>query len=493
MLMHRVVLCTVLSFSVRAQIRIIAPDTLKRSFESTDGVITGATAVFGAPYYGKHILGRLRTSTSKGNHYCSEDDYDLQPVQSTGSTDIHDISSFSRKGEHIHDILVLEHSTYCSACKKARIAQSKGVSAVVFVDPSGDSAKKVQEKILGDDGWGSEVRIPSILVSRAVGDQLLSVSSQSAKEVIVELAWDIPQSQVVSVDFWWSSGARGAEEFLRHFKEYAEVLGHSMQFVPHYYVFDVPEAAADSMGQLCTDAIGTKGVRHCAPDPDGPGPITGSDVANEDVRQLCLWHKTTQGPAPGTGVGDAKFSQFWWDYVSRIYDVCPLEAENRQLRFGSKTCSYKEMASMDLDLNVIDACVRHYGEEYLEESASEGAWSEEALRINGWRYQGALDPETVLKAVCSGFSSPLPACEELVNGWMRKTVHMLKHKAFSGLSKNAFGLLMGSICILSVINCYLYRRHLQKFLKKQMREEVMLEVQSQMSEYGKLSGGASNI
>jgi len=485
MLLDRLVLCTVLSFFVRAQIRIITPDKLKRSFESTDGVINGATAVFGAPYYGEHVLGRLRTSKSKGNHYCSEDDYDLPPVQSTGSIDA--------KGERIHDILVLEHSTYCSACKKARVAQSKGASAVVFIDVSGDSEKLVQEKILGDDGWGSEVRIPSILVSRAVGDELLAVISHSDKEeVVVELAWDIPQSQVVSVDFWWSSGARGAEEFLKHFKDYAEVLGHSMQFAPHYYVFDVPATAADSMGKLCTDAIGTKGVRHCAPDPDGPGPITGSDVANEDVRQLCLWHKTAEAPAPGTAPGDAKYSQFWWEYVSGIYDACPLESEDRQLRFGSKACSYKEMAAQGLDLSVIDACVRHFGEAYLEESASEGAWSEEALRINGWRYQGALDPETVLKAVCSGYSTPLPACEELVNGWMRKTVHMLKHKAFRGLSKNAFGLLMGSICIMSVINCFLYRRHLLKLLKRQMAEEVMLEVQCQMSEYGKLSGG-SNI
>jgi len=479
MLLDRLVLCTVLSFSVRAQIRILAPDTLQSAFKSTDGVINGATAVFGAPYYGEHVLGRLRTSTSKGNHYCSEDDYDLPPVQSTGS--IH------ATGERIHDILVLELNTHCTACKKVRIAQSKGASAVVFIDVSGDSEKLVQEKILGDDGWGSEVTIPSILVSRAVGDKLFAAVSHSDKDVVVELAWDIPQSQVVSVDFWWSSGARGAEEFLQHFKDYAEVLGHSMQFVPHYYVFDVPATAAGSMGQLCTNATGTKGVRHCAPDPDGPGPVTGSDVANEDVRQLCLWHKTAEASAPGAG--DGKFSQFWWEYVSGIYNVCPLESETRQLRFGSKACSYKAMAAMSLDLDVIDACVQQYGEEYLEESASEGAWSEEALRINGWRYQGVLDAETVLKAVCSGYSTPLPACEQLLNGWMRKTAHMLKHKAFRGLSNNAFGLLMGSICILSVINCYLYRRYLQKFLKRQMAEEVMMEVQHQMAEWrGKSSG-----
>lgn len=471
------VACAALSLPVQAQIRILAPDTLQEAFKSTGGVIRGGTAVFGAPYYGEHVLGRLRSPTSRGDHYCSEDDYDLPALKSTGNIDA--------KGQRVHNILVLELGPHCTACKLVRVAQAKGAKAVVLVDLSGDSVKKVEEKILGDDGWGSEVKIPSILVSNAAGNELFAaMAGDNSADIIVELAWDIPQSQVVSVDFWWSSGAKGAQQFLSHFKDYAEVLGHSMQFMPHYFVFDVPAASAEDMGQLCTDSSGLKGVRHCAPDPDGPGPITGSDVANEDVRQLCLWHKTAERSSPL--VDDAKFSSFWWDYVSQIYSKCPFEEANRQLRFGSKTCSYKVMNSMSLNLDVIDACVRHYGENYLEESASQSAWSEEALRINGWRYQGALDPESVLKAVCSGYSVKPPACEELIHGGMRKAVHMLKHKVASGLSKNAFGLLMGAICILSVINCYLYRRHITKLVKKQMAEEVMLEVQSQMADYSKM-------
>jgi len=296
MCLHRLALWAALSLSVRAQIRILTPDTLKRHFKETDGVISGGTAVFGAPYYGEHVLGRLRGTTSRGKAHCSAEEYDLVELQGTVET----------QGERVLDILVIDHGTFCSACQKVRIAQTKGAHAVILVDPSGDSEKQVQEKILGDDGSGQEVTIPSILVSKATGEKLFAAMRQDT--VVVELAWDIPQSEVVSVDFWWSSGEKDAQEFLQRFQETAEVLNHHMQFKPHYYVFDVSSSTANAMGDLCTQTIDVKyDVRHCAPDPDGPGPITGADVANEDVRQLCLWHKT----AFSRNANEGLYSESW--------------------------------------------------------------------------------------------------------------------------------------------------------------------------------------
>lgn len=480
------VVSAALCITVQAQIRILSPESLKSQFSSSDGVINGGTAVFGAPYYGEHVLGHLRgtqlridpgsfhSSGAKDDH-CSEEDYSFEPL--AGGT-------VETQGERMHDILVLEHGTWCTACKKVRVAQAKGVKAVILVDQTGDSDKQVQEKILGDDGFGQEVKIPSILVSRATGDKLFAAMRQET--VVVELAWDIPQSQVVSVDFWWSSGAKDSQEFLMRFAESAEVLSFKMQFTPRYYVFDVSDSMSSAMGGLCADRITSYNTRHCAPDPDGAGPITGADVANEDVRQLCLWHKTSAAPDP---VVDAPYSAAWWAYVSRIYAFCPFEEEVASNRFGSRECSYRVMKSLNINTDIIDQCVRHHADKYLEESAKSVAWSEQALRINGWRYSGALDPEIVLKAICSGYATPTPACEELLNGWLRRTMMLLRHRATKALmSEDTFGFLMGAIGFLTVINAYLYRGYIKRFLKKQMREEVMLEVQSQMSDYAKLEG-----
>lgn len=471
-----------LSLSVQAQIRILTPELLKHHFSATNGIINGGTSVFGAPYYGEHVLGRLRGTLSRGKAHCS-DDYELAPLR----------GAVESQGEKVHDILVLEHDTFCTACKKVRIAQAKGAHAVILVDPSGDPEEQVQQKILGDDGWGQEVRIPSILVSKATGEKVFAAMRQ--EQVVVELAWDIPQSMVVRVDFWWSSGAKDAQEFLQRFKESAKILGHRMQFVPHYYVFDVSRDTANSMGSLCTDtwkkSYGsfdqeTSSVRHCAPDPDGPGPITGADVANEDVRQLCLWHKTAIAPDPAR---DGLYSDAWWEYVTEIYNRCPWEEPERKNRFGSAACSYKVMWEKFVDANKISRCVEHHADQYLEESVREVAGSEQALRINGWMYRGPLDPETVVKAVCSSFATPMPACEALLNRGLFRSFHMFKFRVMAGtLSWGVFEWMLVAICILSVVNCLLYRRHIVKLVKRQMREEVMIEVQSQMAEYSKLDG-----
>lgn len=480
-----------LCLSVQAQIRILTPDTLKSSFVKNNGIINGGTAIFGAPYFGEHVLGRLRSgrgigklaqmagyevSALAGREKCKDEDYTLLDLPG-GNIE---------SGEQIHDIFVIEHGTFCSACQKVRVAQGKGAKAVILIDPSGDDDKKVEQKLLGDDGWGNEVNIPSILVSKHTGDLLLKAMEN--QQVVVELAWDIPQSAVVSVDFWWSSGSKEAQEFLVRFKESAEVLGHRMQFVPHYYVFDVSLNVGSTMGELCTDIFETAGgVRHCAPDPDGPGPITGADVANEDVRQICLWHRTATSPDV---MVDGLYSEHWWNYVTSVYNRCPLKEPTRALRFGSKACSYNLMGTIDIDTNVIDRCVTRHADQLLEESARHVAWSEQALRINGWMYRGALDPEIVLKAVCSGFAEPPFACQELLNGWFRRGFMLLRHRVVRTLTYNTFTWLIVAICFLSVVNCFLYRRHIVKLVNRQMREEVMLEVQSQMADYAKLEGSS---
>merc|ERR1719482_2562963 len=89
---------------------------------------------------------------------------------------------------------------------------------------------------MADDGWGGggAVHIPSILISSAQGEKLKR-AVQNGEEVIVELAWDIPTSNVVAIDFWMSSGNREAMKFLSEFKEYvdAEASGTVYAALPH--------------------------------------------------------------------------------------------------------------------------------------------------------------------------------------------------------------------------------------------------------------------
>jgi len=478
----RLVACATIWSIVQAQVKILSPQVLRDKYAKTGSMIIGSTSVFGAPYYGEKVVGHLRLPYKQNGqvtHHCKDSDYDLREVDS---------SEYEFEGEHVEDILVLPHGRHCSAVTKVRVAERKGVKAVILVEQTGMSEEKVQNTLDGGDGEGIDIQIPSILVSQKTGDELeLTMQSRS---VVVELAWDIPRSQIVTADFWRSSGSKEAVEFLTRFKDIAYVLHPYLQFVPRYYIFDVPAGA--NAGDLCADFAPNTQTRHCAPDPDGPGPITGADVANEDVRQLCLWHTTATG-----GPNEAKYSSQWWVYVTRLMDFCQMTAPDRVNRFGSSACSWRIMetvAGLNAEtLSKVEDCVKNNQDKYLEEQARQQAWSEEALRINGWRYQGALDPQIVLKAICSGFATPISECDGLLAGPFTQTMFIAVHSLTGGFSTTSFVLMILGILILTVVNCYLYRRHLLKLIKRQMREEVMLEVQSHMSEYARMDKDGDNI
>jgi hypothetical protein len=464
---------TLLVCNVQAQIKVLAPDSLKRHFQKTNGVILGATSIFGAPFYGERVLGRLRGSTTQGRSHCKENDYELAELAQ---------DDLNAQGEKVLDILVIPHNSIaCSAVSKVMIAENKGAHAVILVDQTGQPDEKVKENYPQDDGYGSQIKIPSILVSQTTGETLFAAMRQDP--VVVELEWDIPVKEVAALDFWHSSASSEAENFLKRFKEPAELMGNLMEFIPRYYIFEVP--AGVGAGDLCADTGSSSAARHCAPDPDGPGPITGRDVANEDIRQLCLFHLTAAQQSADATVSSL-YSYEWWEYVTRLFNECPLDATERPNRFGSNACSLKVMGNLGVDLNKITTCVAHDAERILEEQARNQAWSEQALRVNGWRYKGSLDAELVLKAVCQSFPMPVPQCDMLLSGTFSRTMYLLSHRIAKGVSERTFELLIVGILILGVINCYLYKRCLMRLVKSQMREEVMLEVQSQMADYSKL-------
>lgn len=90
---------------------------------------------------------------------------------------------------------------------------------------------------------GASIKIPSILLSHFEGDQLIEAVRKAEEEneaVIVKLAWDIPQSNYVISDLWFSSGSREANRFLKNFAPIAEAFKENLSFVPHYHIISLP-------------------------------------------------------------------------------------------------------------------------------------------------------------------------------------------------------------------------------------------------------------
>ena len=87
------------------------------------------------------------------------------------------------------------------------------------------------------------------------------------------------------VDFWFSSGSREANNFLRKFRTIAEEFKESLSFVPHYSIISLPEDTESDSANLCIEWDAADSIvsgmtesdknKFCAADPDGPGGATG--------------------------------------------------------------------------------------------------------------------------------------------------------------------------------------------------------------------------
>jgi hypothetical protein len=303
------------------------------------------------------------------------------------------------------------------------------------------------------------------------------------------LLWDIPRSDFVSVDFWMSSAATDTTYFMSQFEPYATALGPLIQFTPRYAVSKMKTS------EIYRTSSCFKGGEnyYC----DSQMSSLGDRVVQEDLRQLCIWHSTIVSETNGKTGKTVNHSPLYWQYISIYNEKC------HPSRIGDFTseCSDKIIQKLGIDSEKVGWCVLNlkppqcrdggYAKvrpecsvNLLEDQAAHQAWSPHALRINGWRYSGPLEASVVLKTICQGFSSVPDICND---------VHVLRGADFRSISVGMAWLLV--VCMLAIIAVafWLYRRNLTRTMKSLLREEVMLEVRSQMADYAMLAEDEENL
>lgn len=463
-----------------AQVRVMAPESLVNALTATRGRIDGSTSTFGAPFYGERILGRLVWGDSLNNHsHCKDDDYVVPPpdeIPKQGST--------YESVRLIHIILVRRGK--CSFVTKVRIARAKGAHAVIIVDKEDSklTVHDIRRVIVADDGYGGSIDIPSMLITKEEGQLLINAAKQS--QVIIELAWDVPTNHVVLVDLWMSSASRESMRFLQDFSAKRKALNDAIKFVPHYHVFGMQSTT--DYNNLCSDVT----AQYCAEDPDGSGPISGKMALEEDVRQLCIHELTkvarTDFDRPfasddkgtsGMAANTVEYAAKYWDYIEKMLEACPLDADTEAKRFG-KECSERLMQTVGIDVAKVNQCISSTADAKLKQQRTDAAWSPRALRINGWRYSGTLDADLVTRAICAGFVKQPAACTDLVEPV--NPFHDMK-KPQDGVGLSTFVIALVVVAAFTCGGLLFYKRSMTKNIHHALREEVMLEVQAQMDTY----------
>jgi len=449
-----------------AQLTVIAPPALVAQFSDTMGKIIGSTAVFGAPFYGQKVMGRLIWNEAKMKKaHCHEKDYDVPEV--VEPTD---------GGERMINIVMVRRGI-CPFTRKVHIASSKGAHAVIFVDTEDSTSTRedLQNMVVGDDGYGGNIHIPSMLITNTDGAKLIEASERG--EVLVELEWTVPSpASFVNIDYWMNAGSESANKFLVDFTHNRQTLNEVVSFQPHYNVFKLNSSDFKVFLDLCTDSSG----EFCTEDPDGSGPVTGKDVLEESVRQLCIHELTKVKRGEGITVG---YAGKWWDYIAHMAKDCPMDSEDETRRFGS-VCAEQAMSSARLDSQHVNSCMMLTMTEKLRAERENKAWSPSALRINGWRYMGNVDADLVTQAICTAFIRPPPECEIIKKE--RDPFDVERHVIEKGVS--GWVVLVTLLVIVGFFTCamFFYKYSMSDQITRQVRDEVTLEVQSQMGEYSRM-------
>jgi hypothetical protein len=268
------------------------------------------------------------------------------------------------------------------------------------------------------------------------------------------MLWDLPLTgKAVKVDFWMSTGAMDAMNFLRKFVEPLNVLGNKLEYTPHFYII---ETQLKLPGCLEAEISGTK--RYFC------DPLMSSDaVVHEDLRQLCLFRANKND---------------YWKYLTRWFDMCHFATSGDRAKLLDDKCSNDVLKELGIEAPEKDKA--KCSPALLADQARDRAWSAHALQINGWRYSGPLDADAVTRTICAAFTDFPAECDAAIKDKIPTVDHGSKFLA---------ALLWSSVIMLPVLamGAWAYRKYVQKSLYRSLREEVMLEVRSQIQDYSLLS------
>jgi hypothetical protein len=278
-------------------------------------------------------------------------------------------------------------------------------------------------------------------------------------------------AESINLDIFMSSGNERSLAFMKEFASIGKQLTkHNSEFTPHYVFIKCLSCEATGFNIIQPDCLG--GGRYCAPDPDGPGPISGRHVVMEDLRQLCAYEQIKDE--------SEKSYQKWFQFQKSFADKCYLKIENKE-------CSDSVMKEAGINIVKVNECYEKSfaskEENWLSTNSklqdemdfwlSNGLHFYPAIMINGQLYRGDLENSAVLIGMCAGYASDsqpgfCTAPETVImEGYSTKSV-VLALLVFFGI-------------LITVLFAY---RH---FANKQMDEEVKKQASLHVSQYFALS------
>eukprot|EP00808_Paulinella_micropora_P010848 g70476.t1 len=378
------------------QLKVVSPSSAAAQFPN--GVVPEVPALFGTPPYGRTITGRLYYYNKNADQDgCYEMDKATDPDWPASGT----------PGMPAPPLILLLDRGDCTFVTKVRNAQIAGAQAVVIVDNVAES----EEPYMADDGTGSDIVIPAVLVSKGDGDKLKN--SLRSTVVTVAITWNIPNPDaVVEWTLWTSSNDPQSMDFKKVFGDAVIALNTSAVFTPHYVILNGSQYNCYNTG-LCGSQCINNGL-YCTGDPDNNinRGVSGAQVIQENLRQICVFRTVNQ----------TREYHKWWDYVSKFQEKCALEDD-----LWTEACSNSVLDLVRIDRNMVKNCVdgsKTSGDKNtlldaeVKALGADGIFYLPTVIINSVQYRGSLHCAQpldvvhcgVLEAICSGYAPDTQPC-----------------------------------------------------------------------------------
>ena len=439
-------LTTLLFISIKCQLSIIGPPNLSSKFPDKQIEIN----------YGKIGTSQYDFST-RGRLYLQNDaSFD---AKLNGCTPIKNLNILQNESNFSEDFKILiVNRGGCSFVQKARNAQKAGFSMVIVIN---NMITKIKNIIMTDDGSGSDIKIPVVMISKNDGDILINYMSNNKNEkVIVEIFFNNKKiSEKVDFKFFFSSSEKKAYDLINNLKQYINKFNDQVVFTPIYVVH--PDPLYDKEKSKNTVNCVSKG-KYCYFPKKTTISQDGVQIIMEDLRQKCFYKLNKNNLTP------------YFNYLNAFYYQCITEGPN----YFNEKCSKKILENLGYPKDVLDECVASsFGVNNLdgyyidnENKILENDYNEiinfqltsfPAATINKNLVSGAIKETKIIVEICNAVKEKPKFCHFLTGNTDEHILLVRKRKS----------LILSLIIILVAVNLFIFCV-CRKYVLQRIKEKI---------------------
>ena len=230
----------------------------------------------------------------------------------------------------------------CSFVQKARNAQRASYSMIIIVN---NLETKIKNVIMSDDGSGSDIHIPIVMISQGDGNKLIDYLNNKPQttHVIAEVNFLKKKEDYKTIDvkIFFSSSELKAYELFNNLYQYIYKFGDQVNFIPIYVVHRTP--FYDPENPIRTVNCVSKG-RYCYFPKETTITKDGIAIIMEDLRQKCLYDITKE----------SKNINAHLTYLKNFHSQCLIK--DNEPKFND-ICAKSVLKYLGLSIVNIDACI----------------------------------------------------------------------------------------------------------------------------------------